>query len=492
MNIDSECDFNRECNAFSEHINGILQSSEHKNILSNYLPIDGSNFFHNFRDGVLLAYLLDSLKPGSVPLNKLTLNIDLSQLNKPKTKVIFEVTANLNVSIDAAKNAKLVVVNIGANDVLEMNKDLVLGLVWQIVRAHLLAGVNLVSHPELIRLLGKGENLVSLINMKSEQILIRWINYHLTKAGFDRSIENFSKDVCDSSIYAVLMNQIAPKKITADMADKVLHVPSCEREIRANFIIEYAELLGCKKFVNAKDIANGHARLNFAFSAILFNNYIGIKLPTEEEIQDLYETIDHLKERVDSLERLLNRTVEESDKLKQESQDKITKLQHENHSLQMAHDAELDRIQKEIENYKEETTRDFNSTLDSRLGSEKKQYEDTIKQLTNKERDFRNTMQRQWAQLKMILQEELRQSKLDSALPAHKKPLPAINSNEVDQLAKEVMDLARLTVSKNQEMSSSISGLSAKIEQKERINEIMGDKIREYTTLMINERRSKK
>lgn len=56
-------------------------------------------------------------------------------------------------------------------------------------------GVNLVTHPELIRLLQKGESINSLIDLPSEQVLLRWVNYHLRRAKHDRVLTNFSTDV---------------------------------------------------------------------------------------------------------------------------------------------------------------------------------------------------------------------------------------------------------------------------------------------------------
>ena len=65
-------------------------------------------------------------------------------------------------------------VNFGANDIRDMKVDLILGLVWQIVRGHLMRHINLASHPELIRLLNDKESLKELVGLKSEAILLRW------------------------------------------------------------------------------------------------------------------------------------------------------------------------------------------------------------------------------------------------------------------------------------------------------------------------------
>jgi len=46
--------------------------------------------------------------------------------------------------------------------------------------------------------------------LSPEQILIRWVNYHLKRAGCQRQICNFSADIKDSVAYVHLLHQIAP------------------------------------------------------------------------------------------------------------------------------------------------------------------------------------------------------------------------------------------------------------------------------------------
>jgi len=42
--------------------------------------------------------------------------------------------------------------------------------------------IDLADCPEIYRLLQDGEELADLQKLKSEQILIRWMNFHLAKA----------------------------------------------------------------------------------------------------------------------------------------------------------------------------------------------------------------------------------------------------------------------------------------------------------------------
>jgi hypothetical protein len=49
-------------------------------------------------------------------------------------------------------------------------------------------------------------------------------------------------------------------------------VPGDKAEDRARAVVRLAEALDCRQFVSTRAIVSGHARLNLAFTAVLFNN----------------------------------------------------------------------------------------------------------------------------------------------------------------------------------------------------------------------------
>ena len=63
-----------------------------------------------------------------------------------------------------------------------------------------------------------GETLEDLMALSPEEILLRWFNYHLEKAGSKRRVNNFSGDIKDSECYTILLNQIAPEEAGVDMS----------------------------------------------------------------------------------------------------------------------------------------------------------------------------------------------------------------------------------------------------------------------------------
>lgn len=104
-------------------------------------------------------------------------------------------TENNNLVVNSAKAIGCSVVNIGSQDLIEAREHLILGLIWQIIKIGLSAKVDIKVHPELFRLLEKDETLESFLKLPTEQILFRWVNYHLKKANWGRKVTNFSSDV---------------------------------------------------------------------------------------------------------------------------------------------------------------------------------------------------------------------------------------------------------------------------------------------------------
>jgi plastin-3 len=69
------------------------------------------------------------------------------------------------------------------------------------------------SCPGLANLLKDDEKIEDLMRLQPEAILLRWVNYHMERAGVTRRCNNFSGDIQDSEIYAHLLSQIAPKDL---------------------------------------------------------------------------------------------------------------------------------------------------------------------------------------------------------------------------------------------------------------------------------------
>jgi len=116
------------------------------------------------------------------------------------------------------------------------------------------------------------------MKLTPEQLLIRWVNYHLKRAGSDKRIKNFGGDVKDSVAYTILLNQIAPGQ-----CDKSALTDS-DMLSRGNKVINNSKKLGVQPFIKPKDIASGNPRLNLAFVAAIFNQCPGLDPLSQEEL----------------------------------------------------------------------------------------------------------------------------------------------------------------------------------------------------------------
>ncbi len=168
----------------------------------------------------------------------------------------FQMTENNNLAVNSAKAIGCSVVNIGSGDIMEAREHLILGLIWQIVRIGLMSKITLNNHPELFRLLEPGEDINDLLKLPPEQILLRWLNYHLKNAGSDRRVNNFSGDIKDSVVYTIVMNRLVPDKCDTE----ALNVSDLNK--RAELVLNNAQKIDCKKFLKPRDIVNGNPKLN--------------------------------------------------------------------------------------------------------------------------------------------------------------------------------------------------------------------------------------
>lgn len=130
-------------------------------------------------DGLILSKLINDAVPDT---------IDERVLNVPKNKKInnFQMVENNNIVVNSAKAIGCSVVNIGSQDLIEGREHLILGLIWQIIKRGLLSKIDIKLHPELYRLLEENETLEEFLKLPPDQILLRWFNYHLKAANWER------------------------------------------------------------------------------------------------------------------------------------------------------------------------------------------------------------------------------------------------------------------------------------------------------------------
>lgn len=252
--------------SYVAHINSFLRDDP---FLKDFLPIDPSTnqLFDLSKDGVLLCKLINIAVPNT---------IDERAINTKKVLNPWERNENHTLCLNSAKAIGCTVVNIGTQDLVEARPHLVVGLISQIIKIQLLADLNLKKTPQLVELVEDSKEVEELMSLSPEKVLLKWMNFHLKKAGYKKEVTNFSSDLKDGEAYAHLLNTLAPEHGTTNTLD------TDDPTERANLIIEQAEKLDCKRYVTPKDIVEGSANLNLAFVAQIFQHRNGLTADTKK------------------------------------------------------------------------------------------------------------------------------------------------------------------------------------------------------------------
>jgi len=267
--------------AFTDWINTQLKTDPD---CAKYIPLNKQNMTEALKDGIILCKMINLSAPKT---------IDERAINKTKLSA-FRVQENNILVINSASSIGCTVVNVHAEDLGKGKQHLLLGLLWQIIRIGLFANITLQSNPNIAVLLEEGETIEDLLKLSPEQLLLRWVNYHLRKSGSHKRINNFSGDIKDSEAYSILLNQIAPNS-GMDSSERMIQ--SGDSMKRAEMVLKNADRINCKKFVSAKDISTGNQKLNLAFVANLFNNYPALDPADMEEVEEFEPYIETREEK---------------------------------------------------------------------------------------------------------------------------------------------------------------------------------------------------
>ncbi|KAM4664230.1 plastin-3 isoform 1-T4 [Discoglossus pictus] len=259
-------------------VNWINKALENDPDCKHVLPMNpnANDLFKAVGDGIVLCKMINLSVADT---------IDERAINKKKLTP-FTVQENLNLALNSASAIGCHVVNIGAEDLKAGKPHLALGLLWQIIKIGLFADIELSRNEVLAALLREGETLEDLMKLSPEELLLRWANYHLENAGWQK-INNLSSDIKDSRAYFHLLNQIAPKGQKEGEERIELNMAGFSEKDdlkRAEYMLQQADRLGCRQFVTPADVVSGNPKLNLAFVANLFNRYPALTKPENQDI----------------------------------------------------------------------------------------------------------------------------------------------------------------------------------------------------------------
>jgi len=232
------------------HINSLLKDDLQ---LESIVPIDpqSDDIFQSVRDGILLCKIINAVVPETIKLSKINIK---ERLNR------YEMVGNIQTALVHAKEIGIRVINVGADDFMFPRAHLVLGILWQLVRLDLILKVG-----QLAKYLS--EDIRGSESSNGEEILLRWVNFHLKEAKHPRVCTNFGADIKDSEIYVVLLTQLAPKECSRSILEET------DLTKRAELFLQAADRVNCRQFIKPSDIVGGIDRLNLAFVANLFTEF---------------------------------------------------------------------------------------------------------------------------------------------------------------------------------------------------------------------------
>lgn len=183
------------------------------------------------------------------------------------------------MGIAAAKGLGIKCIGIDAKNFIDKTPHMILTVLWQAIRMYITRQITLKDTPEIMRLAEEGEDLVALQKLPPETILIRWINYHLAKAGQQRRVANLGKDLVDSFALFHVLNRLDDKLCTLD------GINDADEKSRAQTMINNALALGVPDIVRPQDICAGNTKVNTLFVSYIFNTKHGLEDLTAEEYE---------------------------------------------------------------------------------------------------------------------------------------------------------------------------------------------------------------
>lgn len=205
------------------------------------------SLFEDLKDGLVLLQAFELVLPGSVSfkhINKKPANaLELSR---------FKALENTNYAVEIGKANKFSLVGIEGSDIVDGNKLLTLGLVWQLMRRNIINTLSQLS-------VGGNQHL-------SDADILKWANAQVTKGGKSGTIRSFSDSSLSSGIFLLnILNGIKPGYVDYDLVYQGTNLSEDEKYANAKLAISIARKIGALIWLVPEDINEVRPRLILSF-----------------------------------------------------------------------------------------------------------------------------------------------------------------------------------------------------------------------------------
>ena len=203
-----------------------------------------NSIFADLRDGLILLQAFDKVKPGCVNWGKVNKNAPLSR---------FKCIENTNTAVELGKTFKFSLVGIQGADLTDGNKILTLGLVWQLMREHIV---------QILKSLSSNSQDIKDADM------INWANETVKKTGKSSSMSTFKDSSLKTGVFFLdLLNGIRKGIVNFDLV--TAGQTEDEAKMNAKYAISVARKLGATIFLLPEDIYEVKPKMILTFVGAL-------------------------------------------------------------------------------------------------------------------------------------------------------------------------------------------------------------------------------
>lgn len=214
----------------------------------NSLDVDPAivSLFEDLKNGLVLLQAFEKVLPGSVSfkhVNKLPANS--TELSR------FKALENTNYAVEIGKANSFSLVGIEGSDIVDGNKLLTLGLVWQLMRRNI---VNTLSA------LSQNDKVIT------DSDIVSWANKQVAKGGKSSSIRSFKDSSLSTSVFLLdVLNGLKPGYVDYNLVYQGSNLSDDEKYANAKLAISIARKLGALIWLVPEDINEVRSRLVLSF-----------------------------------------------------------------------------------------------------------------------------------------------------------------------------------------------------------------------------------